>query len=101
MRLREQLRHESVRYDADLQTKEGQSKRCGVEDCQAVVLAHPRPCGRARKQIAKLRDSAPISMTPDRSETQLQLSRKALVNSALLSFDETSAGPATNSIIDF
>ncbi len=38
--------------------------------------------------------------TADR-ETQLQLSRKALVNSTLLSLDETSVSPATNSIIDF
>ena len=42
-----------------------------------------------------------VSIMADPSETQLQLSRKALVNSTLLSLDETSVSPATNSIIDF
>jgi hypothetical protein len=36
----------------------------------------------------------------DASDTQLKLSRKALVHSTLLSFDEASVSPATNSGID-
>jgi len=37
----------------------------------------------------------------DPSQIQVDLSRKALVKSTLLSFYEASVGPATNSVIDF
>jgi hypothetical protein len=42
-----------------------------------------------------------ISITAIRARGYPTLSRKALVNSTLLAFDEPSVSPATNSIIDF
>jgi hypothetical protein len=42
-----------------------------------------------------------FSIMDEPSEARFRLSGKALVNSTLLSFDEPSIGPATNSRIDF
>src|SRR6266852_3022026 len=79
---------------------------CGtqpVENYGPEGLAHPRlGLGHeARREIAKLRKRPSTRFNNgDPSETQLPLSRKSLVNSTLLAFDEASVSPATNSGID-
>jgi hypothetical protein len=51
---------------------------------------------------AESSEATPHSLDRRRSERETTyLSRKPLVDSALLSFDEPSLSPATNSIIDF
>jgi len=46
-------------------------------------------------------DPALVPIMVTRARRYPKLSRKAPVNSTLLSFDEASVSPATNSIIDF
>jgi hypothetical protein len=71
------------------------------------ILAHPGPPLRreARTQIAKplKRPRTHLDNGDPRESARSypKLSRKALVNSTLLAFDEPSLSPASNSIIDF
>jgi hypothetical protein len=83
-----------VHQDSILKPAGRQSKRRGVKSS----LIHGRV---VRLGIAKLRKRPGSRSMDDPSQIQVDLSRKALVKSTLLSFYEASVGPATNSVIDF
>jgi hypothetical protein len=90
------------RPDLPSKRKESQSKRRGVEDClRWSSVSHGLAVRHGRESQDAGSEPALVSIMDDPSEIQLHLSRQALVNSTLLSFDEPSVGLATNSGIDF
>ncbi len=86
-----------VHQDSILKPAGRQSKRRGVKS--SLIHGRVVRLGSESRNIGSGR--AVVSIMDDPSQIQVDVSRKALVKSTLLSFYEASVGPATNSVIDF